>query len=101
MEATTIPLLQVAGDVMFAGMRGHFVPAVGTIVEFTSRAAKRTLGSSSSGGGLFGRPMTRKSHGTLLNFGTICRTSSQRSFSNAQILVQKNPQKKSLFSRKI
>ena len=53
---------------MFAEMRSHFVPAVGTIVEFTSRAAKHSLGSSSSGGGLFGRPVTRKRHGTLLKF---------------------------------
>jgi hypothetical protein len=53
---------------MFGEMHSHFVPAGGTIVEFTSQASKPILASSSSGGGLFGRPMTRKSHGALLNF---------------------------------
>jgi hypothetical protein len=37
------------------------VPSIATNVEFTSVAAKRTLQLSSSGGGLFGRLMTRKS----------------------------------------
>jgi hypothetical protein len=46
----------------------HFVPASGTIVEFTSQRGGHTLGLSSSGGGLFGRPTTRKSCGALFNF---------------------------------
>ena len=32
------------------------------------KEGERTLWLSSSGGGLFGRPMTRKSYGALLNF---------------------------------
>jgi len=63
-----MPLPEVAGDVMFGEMHSHFVPAAGTNVEFTSQGPERSLAMSSSGGGLFGRPMTRKSHGALLNF---------------------------------
>ena len=35
------------------------------------KEGERTLWLSSSGGGLFGRPMTRKSYGALLNFGEL------------------------------
>jgi hypothetical protein len=50
-------------------MHGRLVPAIGTNVEFTSKRGEHNLRLSSSGGGLFGRLMTRKSCGTLLNFG--------------------------------
>jgi hypothetical protein len=46
-----------------------FVPWSGTIVEFTAPLTKSILCMSSSGGGLFGRPATRKSLGRFLIFG--------------------------------
>ena len=45
----------------------HFVPAISTNVEFTSKREDLSLSLSSSGGGLFGRPTTRKGCGALLN----------------------------------
>lgn len=42
---------------------------VGTNVGFTAETDESSLCSSSSGGGLFGRPMTREGQGALLNFG--------------------------------
>src|ERR1700721_48026 len=36
--------------------------------DLHGKEGERTLWLSSSGGGLFGRPMTRKSYGALLNF---------------------------------
>jgi len=78
------------------------VPASGTAVGFTSKGGKHTLGLSSSGGGLFGRPMTRKSYGALLKFwGQSPIAPGKILGSYAHILVQKNPQKKPLFPRKI
>jgi hypothetical protein len=47
------------------------VPAAGTNVGFTPKEEERSLCLSSSGGGLFGRPTTRKSYGALLNFGEL------------------------------
>ena len=41
------------------------MPCVGTNVEFTLTTPEHTLPMSSSGGELFGRLMTRKSHETL------------------------------------
>jgi hypothetical protein len=41
----------------------RFVPSVGTIVGFTASERPTILPVSSSGGGLFGRPATRKSSG--------------------------------------
>jgi hypothetical protein len=80
-----MPLPEVAGDLMFGEMHSHFVPAAGTNVEFTSQGPERTLASSSSGGGLFGRPMTRKGHGALLNLGLAF--SSSRRVPGAPFLV--------------
>src|SRR5271166_3037240 len=68
------PTPEVAGDVTFEEKPGHFVPANGTNVGFTLLGEERTLCLSSSGGGLFGRLMTRKSHGTLLTLGAIYPT---------------------------
>ncbi len=48
----------------------RFVPTGGTSVGFTSEETEHTLWSSSSGGGLFGRSVTRKSYGALLNWET-------------------------------
>ena len=45
------------------------VPGASTKVEFTYSRENIILGLSSSGGGLFGRPWTRKSQGALLIFG--------------------------------
>ena len=47
---------------------GYLVPPPGTNVEFTLMGGERSLRLSSSGGGLFGRLMTRESYGALLNF---------------------------------
>jgi hypothetical protein len=54
---------------MGVGRHGHFVPEGGTNVGFTAETDESSLCSSSSGGGLFGRPMTREGQGALLNFG--------------------------------
>ncbi len=96
-----MPLPEVARDVMFGEMHSHFVPAAGTNVEFTSQGPESSLAMSSSGGGLFGRPMTRKSHGALLILGIASRRSSLNPVCTAHILVHKNPEKNALFSRKI
>ncbi len=44
---------------------------VGTNVGFTAETDESSLCSSSSGGGLFGRPMTREGQGALLNFWAL------------------------------
>jgi hypothetical protein len=49
---------------------------IGTKVRFTAVGLKSILCSSSSGGGLFGRPVTREGQGTLLNFGSSLFTIS-------------------------
>jgi len=51
-------------------LHGYLVPVSGTNVGFTSGGVNVTLSLSSSGGGLFGRPMTRKSLGRFL-FGEM------------------------------
>ena len=47
------------------------MPCVGTNVEFTLTTPEHTLPMSSSGGELFGRLMTRKSHETLFICGGL------------------------------
>jgi len=60
------------------------VPSAGTKGGFTVIAQGRSLDVSSSGGGLFGRPATRKSPGRflfaggLLNLGLASRTQTYR-----------------------
>jgi hypothetical protein len=71
----TLPMRagDLPGSPEFRGRK--FVPVGSTNVGFTPPRENHTLSVSSSGGGLFGRPATRKSSGRFL-FG-LCSSSPQ------------------------